>query len=169
MSPKPRISIIAAMSQNYVIGNRNKLPWHIPADLLRFKRLTLDHPIIMGRKTYQSIGHPLPNRTNIVLTQHSSLIPDVHTVHNLHDAINYASGLLTPEIFIIGGAEIFALALPITERIYLTIVHQNYFGDTYFPQYNSEFNSIVAKEDHFEVTPAFTFLTLERLARVSAE
>lgn len=169
MNPKPRISIIAAMSQNYVIGNQNKLPWHIPADLQRFKQLTLHHPIIMGRKTYQSIGHPLPLRTNIVLTQQHISIPGVHTVNNLLDAINYATELKTSEIFIIGGAEIFSLALPLTDRIYLTLIHQDYSGDTYFPEYSAEFNVLVSKEDHFEFKPTFSFLTLERFARVSAE
>ena len=142
--PSPRVSLVAALAANRVIGRGNSLPWHIPEDLKRFKALTLGHPVIMGRKTFDSIlailGKPLPGRLNIVLTRsaHQSdynRFPEVRLAAALDQAIASAAG--TDEVFVIGGAEIYALALPQANRLYLTEILGDVEGDTYFPERNS--------------------------------
>lgn len=123
------ISIIVAASQNGVIGNKGKLPWRLPADLKRFKQITLGHPILMGRKTFDSLGKPLPGRTNIIITRHKNLkILGALTAPSLEDAIRLCRN--DEELFVIGGAEIFKQALPLADRIYLTRIHQDFEGDT---------------------------------------
>lgn len=130
---RPFISIVVAKSENNVIGYQNQLPWHLPADLKHFKMLTSGHPIIMGRKTFESIGKPLPNRTNIIVTRDAHFsIANGYVCTSLHDAIKQASQEET-EIFIIGGAEIYQQSLSLVNKIYLTIVHAHIVGDTFFP------------------------------------
>lgn len=132
---RPLISAIVAMSQNRVIGQNNRLPWHLPADLKHFKEVTLGHPIIMGRKTYESIGKPLPNRTNIILSRDSHFqAPGCIVVTSIQEALKHTSVASTDELFIIGGAQIYKLLLNDIKRIYLTIVHEEFRGDTYFPE-----------------------------------
>lgn len=131
------IFIVAAMAQNGVIGNSNKLPWHYPEDLKRFRKLTDCVPIIMGRKTFESIGHPLPNRTNIVVSSRSSLGLEngVALVNDIDQAIRIASLTIHGNIAVIGGAEIYRAFLEkdLIDRIYLTIIPEEVEGDAYFP------------------------------------
>ncbi len=159
------ISIIVAISENNAIGKDNQLLWHLPADLKHFKEITTGHTIIMGRKTYDSIGKPLPNRRSIVITRNSHLkIEGVEVVTNLKDAIELCKA--DEEAFIIGGAEIYHQALPFTKRIYLTRVHQEYEADTFFPTLNptdwKEMNANNNQADE-KNNVAYTFSTLERI------
>lgn len=128
------LSLIVAVAENGVIGDKNALLWHISEDLRRFKALTSGHPVVMGRKTYESLGRPLPDRTNVVLTRQAVAIPGCTVVHSLQEAI----ALFAPqeEVFVIGGAEIYAEALPLADRFYLTRVMHPYAGDTRFPAWN---------------------------------
>lgn len=135
------IAMIVAMSQNGVIGDHGKLPWHLPEDLKHFKSLTMGHKIVMGRKTFESIGRPLPGRENIVLTRDAAYVAQgVEVIHSLKDLV------LSPDqgLFVIGGAEIYRLFLPCTDRLYLTLVLQDFCGDAFFPlmDWQSEFQVI---------------------------
>lgn len=125
------VSIVVAVSENNVIGDNNKLLWNIPDDLRRFKNLTVGHPVVMGRKTFESIGRPLPKRTNVVVSRQNISIPECIVVHSVEEAINMFPSSM--EIMIIGGGEIYLQALPYTSRIYLTRVHHQFSGDTVFP------------------------------------
>ncbi|TKC10788.1 dihydrofolate reductase [Pedobacter polaris] len=160
-----KLSLIVAISENNAIGKDNKLLWHLPADLKHFKEITTGHPILMGRKTYDSIGRPLPNRRNIVITRSASLeIPNVEVVNNLEDAISLCAK--ENEVFIIGGAEIYKHALELTNRIYLTTVHQTYEADAFFPElkmneWKEVFNEYHPADEKNSV--AYTFSTLERI------
>lgn len=157
-----RISIIAAIGKNRELGRRNELVWAISADLKRFKQLTTGHPIIMGRKTYESIGRPLPDRTNIVITRSPDPIPGCVVVHSFEEALVTARAEDTEEIFVIGGAEIFAQALPHTDRLYMTLVNdEDPTADVFFPEY-PEFTKVIEEEEHVEHTPPYTWITLER-------
>ena len=141
------VSIIAAMDRNRLIGNENQLPWHLPADLAHFKRVTMGKPIIMGRKTYESIGRPLPGRTNIVLTRSSDFNAEgVLTANTLEQALNHVSA--EDEIMIIGGSTIYELTLPRADRLYLTYVEDSFEGDAWFPEFDLEQWHIVASEEH---------------------
>lgn len=128
-----RIALIAAMSENGVIGNHNALPWHLPEELKYFREKTLNKPVIMGRKTFESMGNkPLPNRLNIILTHALRFTnPDCKVVHSVEDALKAAGDC--EEIMVVGGAEIYEAFLPLASRIYLTVIHQTYIGDTVFP------------------------------------
>lgn len=128
-----RTSIIVAISENRVIGNRGQLPWRLSADLRRFKRLTTGHAIVMGRKTFESIGRPLPDRTSIVLTRRpEARFPGALTASSLDHARRLAAG--DNELFVIGGAQLYAQALAEADRIYLTRVHAVVEGDAFFPE-----------------------------------
>lgn len=128
---KPRISLIVAMANNRVIGAGNALPWHLPADLKHFKALTMGHPMIMGRKTYESIGKPLPGRTSVVVTRNTEFsAPGAIVVNSLDSAIQ-ACGT-TDEVFVIGGAQLYRQAIDIADRIYLTEIDADIIGDAYF-------------------------------------
>jgi dihydrofolate reductase len=125
-------SLIVAMTPNHVIGHQGQLPWRLAADLQRFKRLTMGHHIVMGRKTYESIGRLLPGRTTIVVSRQTSLqVPGALVVPSISAALEQAA--IDPEIFFIGGAEIYRAALEVVNRIYLTIVHAELEGDAHFP------------------------------------
>jgi dihydrofolate reductase len=127
-----RLSAIVAMSENRVIGNDNRLPWHLPADLQHFKLVTLGKPIIMGRKTFESIGRPLPGRQNIIVTRDVDfLAPGCVVVHSIEAAISAASD--QEEAFVIGGALLYEQMLPLVQCLYLTVIHQAFEGDTFFP------------------------------------
>lgn len=158
------ISLICAASQNGVIGVNDRLPWRLPADLKRFKSLTMNHPVLMGRKTYESIGKPLAGRTNVVITRQKDFkAPGCRVASSLQEAIQLCPN--QEEVFVIGGASIYNEALPLADRIYLTRIHQDFQGDT--PMFNLD-KSVwqeIAREDH----PAdpdnphpYSFLTLER-------
>ena len=142
-----KLSLIVAVAENGVIGHNNQLIWHLPNDLKQFKRLTTGHCIIMGRKTFESIGKPLPNRTSIIISRNTDFqIEGCITVSSLENAILEAKKIETEEAFIIGGAEIYRLALPIVDKIYLTEVHHEYEGDTFFP----EIDKMIWQETHRE-------------------
>lgn len=159
------ISLIAALDKNRVIGNRdNKLPWYLPADLKRFKSITLGKPIIMGRKTRESIGRPLPERTNIVITRKENYdAPGCVVVHSPEEAIKAAGD--APEVMVIGGAEIFAQFMPLASRMYFTLIDGEFDGNVYFPEWNPKEWRETFRETHDadEKNPhAYTFVVMER-------
>jgi len=130
---------IAAMSLNRVIGAGNKIPWHLPEDFKWFKKMTTGHVIVMGRKTYESIGRPLPNRTTIVLSRSPSKISGVRVVADLKDLSLLEGELDGKEIFICGGAQVYEQALPLCSDLYLTLVKRQMEGDTFFPAFEDRF------------------------------
>jgi len=159
----PHISIIVAHSRNMAIGKANTIVWRLPDDLRRFKELTTSHPIIMGRKTCQSIGRALPDRTNIVITRDVSLnIPGCVIVHSLAEAIRRAEKLDQAEIFIIGGAEIYKQALPLADRLYVTAVDIDVDGDAFFPEYQKTFTKKISEESGEFEGLKYSFKILER-------
>lgn len=147
----PKLAIICAMSLNRVIGRNNQLPWHLPADLQFFKRTTLGKPIIMGRKTYESIGRPLPGRSNIVITRQQHLAYEgVHLATSLPMAIDKArqeaQAAGKSEFFVIGGADLYEQALPLAQALYLTQVQAHIDGDAYFPAWDKSAWQLVSSE-----------------------
>jgi dihydrofolate reductase len=130
---------IAAMSLNRVIGAGNRIPWHLPEDFRWFKRLTTGHVIIMGRKTFESIGKPLPNRTTLILTRSSAPIPGVRTISDLREIDPADPALAGREIFICGGAQLYQQTLPLCSDLYLTVVQRVVEGDTLFPPFEHLF------------------------------
>ena len=159
-----KISLIVAMSENRVIGRDNKMPWHLSADLKRFKSITMNSPILMGRKTFESIGKPLIGRTNMILS------------HNLHfqqeDCLVFSDFKLAlaqahhygNELFIIGGATLYEMALPFAERLYLTQIEAEFDGDTFFPEIDKSWKEVTCERivDDEKVDFAYRFLTLEK-------
>ncbi|PHS00359.1 MAG: dihydrofolate reductase [Oceanobacter sp.] len=144
--------MIVATAQNRVIGRDNALPWYLPNDLKYFKQTTLGKPVIMGRKTYESIGKPLPGRTNIVITRQTDYLPEgVKVVHSVAEARDLAESVCLidgqEEAMIMGGAEIYTLALPDADRLYLTEVHADVDGDAYFPEYDKTEWQEISRED----------------------
>ena len=139
------ISGIVAMSRNNIIGINNKLPWHLPADLKNFKKITLNKPVIMGRNTYESIGKPLPNRANIVIT--SQKIDGVELFDSIEDAIEAYKNC--EEVVIIGGEKLFKSSLHLINKMYITMIDEEFEGDTYFPTLNMNEWKII-KEESFE-------------------
>lgn len=140
------ISIIAAIGQHNVIGIDNQLPWHLPKDLAHFKKLTLNKTVIMGRKTYESIGHILPNRENIIVTRQLDLqVNQAKIAHSLREAINMSS---SDEAFIIGGKKIYSEAMPLADYLYITQVSCDKKGDAFFPSINAEEWEEIQKEYH---------------------
>jgi len=160
----PLISLMVAMAQNGVIGRGNALPWRLPADLKRFKEFTLGKPILMGRKTYESIGRPLPGRANLVLTRDpdwraAGVIP----VHSVEEALRQTR--TCDELVAIGGAEVYRLLLPLARRIYMTHVHADIAGDTYFPAFDpAQWHDLDCQTHPADERHAYpvTFVTLER-------
>jgi dihydrofolate reductase len=143
-----KLSFIVATSENGVIGKDNTIPWYLPADFAYFKKTTMGHPIIMGRKTYQSIGRPLPGRLNIVVTRDASFHPEgTRVASSLEDAIEAASQTGTDEAFIIGGSSLFDAAINQADRIYLTLVHAQAEGDVFF-KFNPAGWQQISKEKH---------------------
>ncbi|MBI2296541.1 MAG: dihydrofolate reductase [Betaproteobacteria bacterium] len=135
-NPQSRLSIIVAMARNRVIGAKGAIPWRLPDELKRFKALTMGHHVIMGRKTWESIGRPLPGRASVVVTrQRGYRAPGALVVHSLEDAVAVCGG--DKEAFVIGGAELYAQALPLADRLYLTTVDADIPGDTYLPEFES--------------------------------
>lgn len=143
-----KLSLIVAVAENHVIGNNNQLIWHLPNDLKQFRRLTTGHCIIMGRKTFESIGKPLPNRTSVIISRNPAFkIEDCITVDSLENAISEAKKIENEEAFIIGGAEIYRLSLPLVDKIYLTEVHHSFEGDTTFPEIDKSIWQETHRED----------------------
>lgn len=132
------ISLMLAMDENRLIGRDNQLPWYLPADLQYFKKVTMGHPIVMGRKTFESIGRVLPGRENIVVTRNAEFkAEDVTVLHSIDDVKKLADSS-EQELFVIGGAEIFKEILPVTDRLYITEIHHAFEGDTHFPEIEEE-------------------------------
>jgi dihydrofolate reductase len=143
------ISLIAAMAENRVIGYRNRIPWNIPSDQRRFREITMGHTVLFGRVTFESIGHPLPGRKNIVL------------VHSLEEAFAECAG--EEEIFICGGGIVFEETIGHADRVYLTVVHHSYPGDTFFPILPEDFSAVAREE--VNDTPPYSFIRFERKKR----
>lgn len=158
-----RISLIAAMAANRAIGIGGGLPWRLPADLKRFKALTLGHTLILGRKTHESIGRPLPGRNTIVVTRQEDYAPPgVEVARSVDVALEMAGD---GEVFVGGGEEIFRQTLERAGRIYLTRIEKDFPGDTFFPEIDESLWRVVEQENHpaTDETPfAYTFLTLDR-------
>jgi len=161
----PRVALVVAMADNGVIGKGGGLPWHLPDDLKYFKVVTFGKPVLMGRRTFESIGKPLPGRRNLVMTRAAGVaVPGVEYVGSVEQARSLAVG--AAELCVIGGAEVFALALPLATRIYLTRVHAQVTGDVYFPLRDfsgwreSESVSHAADARH---AYAMSFVALERI------
>ena len=161
-----RIALIAAMAENRVIGHANQLPWRLPADLKHFKQLTLNKPVIMGRNTFESIGRPLPERSNIVVTRDRDYRAEgCRVVHSIEQAVRAAAG--HEEAMVIGGAELYRQMLERAERLYLTLVKAEVEGDALFPELESGQWRETAREAHRADDRNeydYDFVTLERVA-----
>jgi dihydrofolate reductase len=146
------LSLIVAMARNRTIGVNNTLPWRCPEDLKHFKALTMGHHMIMGRKTFDSIGKPLPGRTTVIVTRNTELkVEGCLVAHSLEQAITVCQD--DSEIFIVGGAELYAQALPLVDKLYITEIHQDIDGDAHFPAYNQADWSLVSKEIRSQQLP----------------
>jgi len=161
-----KLSIIAAMDRNRLIGNNNQLPWHLPADLKFFKRTTLGKPILMGRKTFESIGRPLPGRRNIIISRNPAYQAEgCETALSVQEALELVKD--SEEIMLIGGASLYEQALPLAKRLYLTLIEAEFVGDSWFPNYLQQRKwQEISREEH----PAddknrltYAFVTLEPL------
>ena len=154
------IIIIAAMAANRVIGNNNSIPWSIPEDLRQFKEKTLGHTLVMGRKTYESLGRPLHGRTNIVISRNRELqIPGCIVVSDLHQALNLCSE--QEKVFIIGGGQIFSLGLAVANTMILTILEREIAGDTVFPDFSEKGFAEISRE-RFTLSEPFSLITYKR-------
>lgn len=159
---KPIISIICALGEEREIGNSGKLPWIIPEDLKQFKLFTEGHVVIIGKKTFESIGKPLPNRTNVVITRDESFKAEgIIIASSIKAAIQKASEIEKDEIFIIGGGQIYSQSIQIVDKLYLTMVEGEFKADTFFPDY-SEFKTIVSERKSKDENFDYTFLELEK-------
>jgi len=157
-----KISLIAALGKNRELGKDNKLLWHIPEDMKRFKHLTTGHVVIMGRKTYESIGKALPNRINIIITQNTTYhAPHCLITHSLDEAIRIAKEKENEEIFVIGGGQIYQQTIPYSDKLYLTIVKETYDADTFFPDY-AEFKKVIERKQSSYKNYLYQFITLEK-------
>ena len=160
-----KISLIVAMASNRVIGLNNKMPWHLSADLKKFKQITMGSPILMGRKTYESIGRPLPGRTNIIISRNTIYQPAGCLVFNTIETALEAACKQTPELCIIGGSELYKALLPLADKLYLTLINQAVEGDTYFPEIDwNDWTEITREDINADTTTPFSysFLTLEK-------
>lgn len=162
------LSLIVAMAENRVIGKDNRIPWHLPADLAYFRETTMGHTVVMGRKTFESIGKPLPGRKNVVLTRNRDFEADgVTVIHSLEELMRLDDHQ-EEEVFVIGGAEVYALALPIAQRIYLTLIHTSVEGDSYFPRWEEKEWRLVSRRtgDRDQANPyQYEFLLFERVPK----
>lgn len=160
-----RLSLVVAVARNGVIGREGQLPWRLPADLRYFRRLTLGHPVVMGRITHESIGRALPGRRNVVVTRDASRVAEgCESAHSLVDALYLLREV--PEVMIIGGRALYAEALPRADRLYLTEVQAAVEGDVYFPDFDRAAFREISREEHApEAGDDYpcTFLTLERI------
>ncbi|HVE72699.1 MAG TPA: dihydrofolate reductase [Thermoanaerobaculia bacterium] len=162
-----KLSLLAALSTNNVIGRDNQVPWRLSTDLKRLKAMTMGHHVILGRKTYESVGRPLPGRTNVVITRQESYAPEgVTVVHSLEEAVRVAERNGDDEAFLLGGAEIYAQAMHRADRMYLTRVHAEVDGDTWFPEFDDVSEWQLTDSEHFDADEKneypFSFLTYER-------
>ncbi|TDG34956.1 dihydrofolate reductase [Pedobacter changchengzhani] len=142
------LSIAVAVGENFEIGKNNQLLWHMPADLKYFKQTTSGHTVIMGRKTFDSVGKPLPNRRNIIITRDKNLkIDGVEVANSFDEAIEITKNE-EQQVFIIGGSEIYRQALPSTTTLYLTTIHNSFDADTFFPEFNKNEWEVISKQAH---------------------
>ncbi|SEF75586.1 dihydrofolate reductase [Nitrosomonas ureae] len=162
------LSILVAMAKNRVIGRNNQLPWHLPADLKHFKLLTMGQTIVMGRKTYESIGRPLPGRANIIITRQSGYeVPGATVVNSLQDALLICeeSSAINNESFIIGGEKLYRQTLDICQRMYITEIQSDFEGDVVFPEFDRSNWEEIQRDKHISVNDAqieYHFVILER-------
>ena len=157
-----RVSAIVAIDNKRGMGKNGVIPWHIPGEQKRFKEITTPHPMIMGRKTFTSIGRVLPGRPHIIVTRDTTFsFPGTTVVYSLAEGLEKAKEMDQEEIFVIGGGEIFKEAMSLVTRLYLTRIEEDFACDTFFPDY-SEFTKVIAKEEHKDNMPKYTYLTLER-------
>jgi len=166
---RPRIALIWAMARNRVIGRHNALPWHLPVDMKHFRELTTGHPVLMGRNTFESLGRPLPNRANIVISSDFRYAPPgVQVAHTLDEALQLAVPHVPrdhPEIFVIGGEKLYSQMLPCADRLYVTLIDAEIEGDAWFPEFELGAWREIERDLHVanDRNPfACTFLTLER-------
>ncbi len=162
-----RISAIAAIGAHRALGKENQLLWRIPDDLKRFRALTRGHPVVMGRKTFDSIvaalGKPLPDRSNIVITRDTAWRHEgVHVAHSVEEGIESGRRLDQEDVFIIGGAQVYEAALPHTDKLYLTLIEDEKEADAFFPPYEREFTRTVANETHDWQGITYHWIDLER-------
>jgi dihydrofolate reductase len=144
-----KVSLIAAVAENGVIGNAGDLVWRLPADMRFFRQTTTGHHVVMGRKTWESIGKPLRDRTNVIITRKMDFdAPGCVVVHSLEEALSIARAAGETEAFVIGGSEIYAMALPIADRLYLTRIHESFDGDTVFPDIDAAHWVEANREEH---------------------
>lgn len=163
-----KISLIVAMASNRVIGLNNKMPWHLSADLKRFKQITMGAPILMGRKTFESIGRPLPGRANIILSRNPAYLQDGCIVVNDLETALWTGKRHGDELFVIGGADLYREMLPRADRLYMTEIKRAFAGDTFFPEWNpDEWEEVAREEIDDDVAAGFgyRFLRLERRKR----
>lgn len=159
-----KLFIIAAVAANRVIGRANQLPWRLPADLKQFKNLTMGHTLLMGRRTYESIGHALPGRKTVVMTRRKDYQAEgILVAHSIDAALQMTSG--DDEAWVAGGAEIYRQTLPRADRLYLTLIHAEMEGDTFFPEFDESAWDILSRQD-FEPDDknpyAYSFVVYER-------
>ena len=158
------VTMVVAIGENNAIGKNNELLWYLPKDLRHFKTITSGHTVIMGRKTYESVGKPLPKRRNIIITRNTELTIDgAEVVHTIEDALELCKS--DEEVFIIGGAEIYKMAMKHTDKIFLTVVHESFEADAFFPEIDRNLWVETAAEKHLpdeKNNLSFTFSTLER-------
>ena len=159
----PRVYLVAAVARNGVIGARGKLPWHLPQDLKHFRQLTLNHPVIMGRRTWESLGKPLPGRENIVVSRKAGFAaPGASVAASMAGAIAFCAGEAVA--FVIGGAQIYAAALPLADGLVLTEIDRDYEGDTHFPAWNRRAWRATQKETHTSTEGVrFDFVLYEKV------
>ena len=161
-----KISLIVAMASNRVIGLNNQMPWHLSADLKKFKKITMGSPILMGRKTYESIGRPLPGRTNIIISRNPDYRQDGCVVVNTIESALKTGGKNAAELFIIGGSDLYKATLPIADSIYLTLINKAFNGDTFFPDFDMQ-DWAEAERDDINDDPdaafSYSFLKLNRI------
>lgn len=160
------ISIIVAMGRNRVIGIKNKLPWNLPADMEHFRQLTMGKPVIIGQKTFESIGKPLPGRINIVLTRDENFqAPGCIPSHSIEEALQVAKEKEAKEVMICGGASVYKQFLPLADKMYLTLIDGDFEGDAYFPEFNyndwDEIERINHKPDKDNPYP-YSFVILQK-------
>jgi len=159
------LSIIVALAENNVVGINNKLPWYLPADLKRLKLITMGHHLVMGRRTYESLGRPLPGRTSVIITHNKDYKAEGSiVVSSIKEALEVVKNDSEP--FIFGGGEIFREALPMVKRIYMTKIHHDFNGDTFFSELNEKEWKEVSREDYQPDEKnkySYSFITLERV------
>jgi dihydrofolate reductase len=164
-----KISLIVAMASNRAIGLNNQMPWHLSGDLKRFKQITMGHPIIMGRLTFEAIGRPLPGRTNIIVSRNPSYQQEgCVVVDSVEAAINHGRRL-ADEVFVIGGATLYEATLPLADSLYITQINQDFDGDTFFPDFDTNDWIEVEREDVVDdagVSFTYSFLKLQKILTV---